>query len=136
MPLTRPAFSRLIVEYVALQSELQGELIRDNKIIKNWKCLIDLPRRGSVNVNGVLWQYSRHGLGVRFEFNGIVVDVHNLLLEDGIVDAHRISEYIRSKYKVENDSGLYGECEEKLENAERDGVINRVGKNPNAWRLS
>lgn len=136
MSLTRPAFSRLIVEYVALQSGLQDELIRYNKTVKDWKYLIDLPRRGSVNVNGVLWDYSRHGLGVRFESNGIVVDVHNLLLKKGIVDAHRISEYIRSKYKMKNDSGLYGECEEKLENSERDGVINRVGKNPNTWRLS
>jgi hypothetical protein len=136
MSLTRPEFSRLIMEYVALQSGLQSELIRDNKIIKDCKYLIDLPRRGSVNVNGALWQCYRHGLGVRFEFNGIIVDVHNLILEDGIVDAHRISEYIRSKYKVEDDSGLYGECEEELENAERDGVISRVGKNPNTWRLS
>lgn len=83
MPLlSHESFANLLQEYVALQSALQDELIESHAEVKDWAYLTDLPRHGSISASGVTWNFTRHGLGVRFEGdNSIVVDIHNHLLE-------------------------------------------------------
>ncbi|WP_174952890.1 DUF6896 domain-containing protein [Burkholderia lata] len=138
MPLLiHESFSNLLHEYVALQSVLQDELIKSHAAVKDWVYLTDLPRHGCVTASGVMWNYSRHGLGVRFEGeNSIIVEIHNHILEKNIVDAYRISEYVASKYEMEDEPDLFSECEESLKDAERMGVVVKSGFDQRIWRLA
>lgn len=137
MPLlSHESFANLLQEYVALQSALQDELIESHAEVKDWAYLTDLPRHGSISASGVTWNFTRHGLGVRFEGdNSIVVDIHNHLLEKRIVDAYRISEYIASKHEADDDPDLFLRCEERLKDAERLGIVDKLDLDRRAWRL-
>jgi hypothetical protein len=135
--LTRDNFVRTLEEFVALQSVLQEELFKSNAKVQDWKYLTDLPRRGYVHAQGEKWKYSRHGLGVRFENeDGIVVDVHNHLLKKGVVDAHRMNEFIVSKRaNSARNLDLYSECEEGLRDAEMIGVVGTIDEKERSWKL-
>jgi hypothetical protein len=137
MPLlTRDTFPNLLREFIALQTALQDEFVSIHASVEDWKYLTDVPRSGCVNAGGLSWQYVRHGLGVRFEGTDCtVVDVHNHLLEKGVVDAHRISEYVSSKCKLNDDPDIYDECEKSLEAAKQAGLIEELGSTQRIWRI-
>lgn len=135
--LTSDNFVSTLKEFVALQSVLQDELFKSNTTVRDWKYLTDLPRHGCVHAQGAKWKYSRHGLGVRFENeDGIVVDVHNHLLEKGVVDAHRMSEFIVSKHgDSASNLDLYSECEERLRDVEMIGVVGTIDEKERSWKF-
>ncbi|MGU7773981.1 DUF6896 domain-containing protein [Burkholderia sp. MR1-5-21] len=121
-----------------MQSKIQDEFFRQNEKAIDWKYLTDLPRHGYVNVLGEKWDYRRHGLGVRFEGeHGLVVDIHNYILSRGVVDAHRICEYILSTTKeIEDGVDVYRDCAEALRNMELVGVVKKMDVDGEAWVLA
>ncbi|MFL9911157.1 DUF6896 domain-containing protein [Paraburkholderia sp. RL17-337-BIB-A] len=135
--LTRDNFVTALMEFVALQSALQDKLFKSNATAQDWKYLTDLPRYGCVHAQCAKWNYSRHGLGVRFENeDGIVVDVHNHILEKGVVDAHRMNEFILSKHaNLVCNPDFYSECEERLKDAEMIGVVGKIDGEEKCWIL-
>ncbi|WP_156429811.1 DUF6896 domain-containing protein [Burkholderia sp. FL-7-2-10-S1-D7] len=138
MPLLAPdEFMATVREYVFLQSALQDEFFRCNSAVQDWKYLTDLPRQGYIRALGKNWTCTRHGLGVRFESDeGVVVDVHNRILDKRIVDAHRISEYIYSICKnINDDVNLYGECEAEINNLKMMGQMELMDAQRKIWRL-
>jgi hypothetical protein len=65
---------------------------------KDWHLLIDVPRRGQVELEGRGWRYSVHGTGIRFDGGGCSVDANRGLGRfPSAFDAGRIVEYVRSK---------------------------------------
>lgn len=58
-------------------------------------CLV--PRRGQMDHLGEIWSYTRHGVGVCFEREGVVVDAHfEMFRFPSAVDAWRLLEYFES----------------------------------------
>jgi hypothetical protein len=135
--LTQANFLTILREFVALQSALQNEFFKNNLTAQDWSYLTDLPRRGHVHAQGALWNYSRHGLGIKFESEeGIVVDIHDHLLEKNVIDVHRVTEYVTSMLKSSASSfDFYSECEKRIDDAERNGVVEKLGKNKQIWKL-
>lgn len=134
---TRDNFVCMLNEFVATQSALQDELLRTNATVKDWTYLTGLSRRGNLNAHGALWDYVRHGAGVRFESDdGIVVDVHNYVLEKDLVDAHRMSEFIVSKYKdLKGEVDFHNDCVDLLKYVEEIGIVERVREKENVFKV-
>lgn len=130
-------FVELVKEYVSYQSTLQGEFFKKNSKITDWKFLTDCPRNGVLGAAEANWIYRRHGVGIRFESErGLVIDVHNHISLRGVVDAHRISEYLISKKpEVDSESDVYVECTRLLKGMEVAGLLRRICDDEEAWIL-
>lgn len=92
------------MEYVFVFVELQCQLVlafmRLYPEAKDFKWLVDFPRRGEMLVNGDQWRFIRHGAGLRFEKITCephwVVDVHKNFNEPRIIDEWRILQFFES----------------------------------------
>lgn len=86
----------IIETFVDLQSQLIFELKRTLGA-RDWRYLTDIPRRGELNVDGMLWQYEIHGTGVRFYSDRGIIDMNRHLDGDPrLFDAGRLAEYLSS----------------------------------------
>jgi hypothetical protein len=128
-------FSKVVRDFIFLQSKLRNEFLDQNKKSTDWKYLTDLRRKGIVSISGEEWMYALHGAGVRFESHeGLVVDIHKFILIENVVDAHRICEYIYSiKKNISNEIDVYKFCENSLRNMAFFGEIKKMDVNEEAW---
>jgi hypothetical protein len=86
-----------IRSFVALQTALVSAL-KSALGERDWELLVGVPRSGTVSLNGEEWSYQRHGVGVRFERRGVVVDANRHLDQDPtIFDAGRLVEFLESR---------------------------------------
>jgi len=78
---------------MSLIAALRGELGA-----RDWRFLMDVPRRGEFKYEGDVWRYSVHGMGIRFEGPGGSVDANRGLDRfPSAFDSGRIVEYIQSQ---------------------------------------
>ena len=85
-----------IEQYVNLQRILITTL-KKTLDSHDWIYLLDVPRQGIINAMDQEWKFFVHGVGIRFECNGIVVDANRHLAEDpGIFDVGRLVDYFSS----------------------------------------
>jgi hypothetical protein len=86
-----------IYQFVEYQTQLLGKLRSDFPESKDDKFLLDFPKFGTIEVNGVNWEFKRHGVGIRFDkcTNGIV-DIETKIDSPSFFNASRLSEYARS----------------------------------------
>lgn len=97
----------LIVEiktFISIQRRLTEALLDKYPECRNYLLLFNLPKCGEVILNGVHWNYKKHGSGVEFRCSdGRVVDVCERLDEPDLFSEWRISLYLQSVDKdVEN----------------------------------
>lgn len=63
----------------------------------DYEYLLDMPKTGVICLDGHDWVYQVHGVGVRFSYNGISVDMNRDLHKSASAfDAGRIAEYLAS----------------------------------------
>jgi hypothetical protein len=137
--LERIDFYQEVREFAANQIELVIEIKKNNPKVSDWKLLINLPKQGKILANGKVWGYKKHGAGIEFnDADGLVIDAHDHLDKQiNIVDAHRISEYLRSKYDyINNESNIYHLCKVGLLELESSGRLRRASVIALAWELS
>ena len=85
-----------IHDYVNLQV-LLITCLKDSLGPRDWTYLLDVPRQGAINPAGEEWKYFRHGTGIRFERQGIVVDANRHLEADpATFDVGRLVDYLSS----------------------------------------
>lgn len=86
-----------IIRFFLLQNELVKALFKAYPMAKDIEWLLDFPKNGCVNINGDVWNFSKHGKGIRFFMEGShvvkVVDVHNNINRPELVDTWRLSQY-------------------------------------------
>ena len=85
-----------IDQFVNLQIILINSL-RETLGNRDWTYLLDVPREGTINAAGEEWMFFRHGTGIRFERESVVVDANrHLESEPGIFDVGRLVDYFSS----------------------------------------
>lgn len=65
--------------------------------------VLDLPRKGHIDIKGFSWTFQRHGAGLRFmsAVDGRVVDMHQNLPRSDVIDAWRLLQYLESQSRGE-----------------------------------
>lgn len=87
----------IIREFVQLQTALVDRL-RCQLGDRDWTFLSDVPRSGTIDLDGQPWRYSVHGTGVRFACDHASVDMNRHLDRDShLFDAGRLVEYMESQ---------------------------------------
>ena len=105
-------FSRTILgdvqDFVALQHQLIAAFRSRHPEVSDWQRLLDAPRAGQVRLGSHVWQFVRHGCGLRFvsESNGTTVDVHRSCDDPSVFDAWRLSSYLESQEESAVESQL------------------------------
>jgi hypothetical protein len=95
---TMPA-KQLLREYANLQERLCGALFEQYPV-DDIHLLTDLPKRGQLPLGDELWEFERHGSGVRFThvLTKAIVDAHTSpVAYPAGVDAWRLIEHLESK---------------------------------------
>ena len=129
------AFVRLQVALVsALKSMLGGQ---------DWTLLVGVPKAGVVNIDDDEWSYQRHGVGIRFERRGVVVDANRHLDQDpGLFDVGRLVEFLQTDsdpvlVRAEPVALDFTSVSELLDELEADGRVQRVrGMSGEIFRLN
>ena len=100
---TKPKNLLLIIEeYVKLQCDLISELKKEFGYNRDWKYLLDIPKRGQIKMRGKNWSFVVHGGGVRFYRENAIVDMNrNIDGKSSVFDAGRLAEYLESKKEEE-----------------------------------
>jgi hypothetical protein len=88
---------------LSLQRELLGQLAFVYPGALESEFLLELPKSGTVFLNGDLWRFQRHGAGVRFLRGNdqVVIDVPNLVTDADAFDSWRITQYFNSLRRTE-----------------------------------
>uniref|UniRef100_UPI003341F969 DUF6896 domain-containing protein n=1 Tax=Castellaniella defragrans TaxID=75697 RepID=UPI003341F969 len=130
-------FITYVNDFIRLQHALQEAFIQQNPGVRDWECLTDVPRAGEIYAAGERWRYDRHGKGVMFTNDkGLVIDVHDHVLAEGIVDAHRMNEFISSLRQAKGpDEDWYQECSRMLHEMASMGRLVRTAAGEETWRL-
>lgn len=83
--------------FIELQSLLLATFRQTFPGVSDWDYLLDAPKTGELQVNGDTWVFRKHGRGIRFENQDvIVVDAHQHISVECGIDAWRILVYIES----------------------------------------
>lgn len=135
--LTHEQFFKHMKDFIFLQSSLQTEFANVNSSSSDWNFLTDIPRLGEIYSAGARWDYIKHGQGAIFtNTKGVIVDIHDHILEKNVVDAQRMNEYILSlRIRRADDEDRYQECSRILHEMESSGVIYRFEAEKDTWRL-
>jgi hypothetical protein len=94
----------IIINYIndirAFQESLLGAFIEKYPAAVDFKYLTDFPRAGELEIDGELWRFSKHGVGVRFVRKMptpcVVIDMHNNFGDSAYIDSWRASKYLLS----------------------------------------
>jgi len=95
--------------------------------------LVGVPKAGLVKLNAEEWSFQRHGVGVRFERGGVVVDANRHLDQDpGLFDVGRLAEFLqsggdRAPSNVESIALDFFSLSALLDELEAKGQVQRVG---------
>jgi hypothetical protein len=93
----------VIQQYVALQKQLLHALRIQFDLPQGIAGALDqLPRRGEVNLTGMIWDFTRHGSGVLFRnrASGCRVDIPERVDDPAVIDEWRLGTYFRSMGKA------------------------------------
>lgn len=93
--------SKEIHEFISLQVKLVDAFLQANLAARDYEWLLDFPKKGDINVDGEVWQFSKHGKGVKFfktppAHLSKIVDVHCHINNPKLVDYWRLSQYFSS----------------------------------------
>jgi len=92
-----------IEEYILIQCALLQAFKSKFTNLEDWKWLLDFPRSGEVSIEGESWTFKKHGAGLMFSSSdGIVVDAHDMLENEEVIDAWRLEQFIESKSKADS----------------------------------
>jgi hypothetical protein len=86
----------MILAFCELQFELLTIFRNSFPLTKDYKWLSDAPKNGEVQLNGASWKFYKHGLGIRFSSQGIVIDVHDNVDEPLYIDWWRMQVFCES----------------------------------------
>lgn len=85
-----------IKDFCILQKRLV-EALKQTIPNADYEYLLDMPKTGVVYLDGRNWAYQVHGVGVRFSYHGISIDMNRDLHKSASAfDAGRIAEYLAS----------------------------------------
>jgi hypothetical protein len=87
-----------INDFLALQHSLLREIAAVHPSGLQSEFLLEIPKNGTVSVEGETWGFQKHGTGLRFarNANGVVIDVTNFVTDANVFDAWRIVQYLES----------------------------------------
>jgi hypothetical protein len=121
-----------VTTFSRLQAKLVGAFLRRYSPRDTLR-FSDVPRE-TMEVDGIRWEHSRHGVGVTFRSEyGEVNAAENMVAYPGAIDAHRLSEYLQSigVDRVEYRGDRYGVSREDVARLllvlHRDSVLTEVG---------
>jgi hypothetical protein len=83
-------------------TELQRELLLGFKKaypwVKDYENMFDVPKHGNLIVIGQDWQFTKHGVGLKFErlVDGLLVDMHKYFDKPELFDASRVKHFLYS----------------------------------------
>lgn len=133
--MTKAPFSyEHLVQLVDLQTRLLAAFNQQNPNVSDWETLLDFPRSGSVSPLERVWDFKRHGVGLRFveRHKGTVVDMHQYLRDPKVFDAWRLEQYLESI-----DANFSGYVPTAfLEQMLQDGKIERISLEGPVFRLA
>jgi hypothetical protein len=89
--------NKLLEEYVSLQEKLCQTLQKKFGEVKD-KFLTSIPKSGELCVEGLKWNFQKHGSGVLFTNNktNVKVDIHEMFVASNLFDQWRLRIYIGS----------------------------------------
>jgi uncharacterized protein DUF6896 len=89
-----------VVQVVAFQESLLNAFRAAYREAKDYEWLLDFPLSGELMVEGVRWDFIKHGAGVRFVRRGfephVVLDLHRHFGHPRVIDQWRMSQFIES----------------------------------------
>lgn len=104
-----------------LLAELHDFCRSQKALLKRWRShcggsrdlelLLDFPKRSRFEMNGTQWEAVKHGIGVMFCGDGVVVDVPHAVARPDVFESDRFFDYLRSK----NLNDLVGESSDQRE---------------------
>lgn len=122
-----------IEEFIDLQSAIVSAFKRKFTHLSDWRFLIDFPKDGSIEVNGIEWTFHKHGSGLLFQraSDGLTIDVHRNLDRPEYIDAWRLEQYFLSLGEVKSEKELKGD----LERLAATELLELVPAEPGTYRL-
>ncbi|WP_247719112.1 DUF6896 domain-containing protein [Morganella morganii] len=92
--------------FVVIQKKLVTSFMHQYPNIKDYQFLLDFPKHGTIQVDDNIWNFSKHGKGIKFYQDDSscakVVDIHCNITEPEIFDLWRLSQY----FQLDNDAEL------------------------------
>lgn len=123
-----------INEFLALQLALLLAFKEKFKNLSDWQFLLDFPKSGTVEVDGIEWTFQKHGSGLLFRrsSDGTVVDIHRMLAEAAYIDAWRLEQYLVSLGLEKYEREINSDFKQLL----ADGFLEEVAEETGLYRLS
>ena len=89
---------KLIYQFVSLQNSLMFVFHENYRDSQDHKFLLDFPRSGVLELDGVEWSFHKHGAGLLFENqkSGAIVDIHKHIQQPKIFDLWRLERFLES----------------------------------------
>jgi hypothetical protein len=92
--------STILTSFALLQRRLFEGLRQSQPVFFADKWLLGAPSRGELNLDGEIWEVSKHGVGIMFKRRNprpeLVVDVHTEVEAADRVDAWRLQQFVES----------------------------------------
>lgn len=87
-----------IICYQKLQTELVRSFLNTNDSCHDIQYLTDFPKKGEIILNGEIWHFRIHGVGVSFKNKktGVIVDPNSYITYIDIFNTWRLSIYLES----------------------------------------
>jgi len=130
------SFIKIISEFSKTQSRLCKAVTGEYDLQDDMSVVFRTPTSGSLELDGEMWEYKRHGLGLRFinKQNGQVIDAHrNIVSNPDGIDAWRLTQYFEAIETSQlgisiQDSNLKDEkkIKELLSRLDTEGIIVQV----------
>jgi len=120
-----------IRSFLLLQTGLMTTFLETYPNCKDFKFLLDFPKKGSISIDGIKWKFIKHGLGILFisEIDGKEVDVRRAINILDAFDLNRIEQYF------ETTSQLFDVLEDKIQEAIDSGQIEVIDQNYRLLRI-
>ncbi len=92
--------------FVVTQKKLVTSFMEQYPNVKDYQFLLDFPKHGTIRVDDYVWNFSKHGKGIKFYLgdssSAKVVDIHCNITEPEMFDLWRLSQY----FQLDNDAEL------------------------------
>lgn len=67
-----------VFSYVSLQAKIMISFFDKYRFCKDYKFLLDFLKNGEVIIDDEIWEFSKHGKGLRFKNNAdCILDIHS-----------------------------------------------------------
>lgn len=125
------SFIKGIRSFILVQTALMTTFLETYPDCKDFKFLLDFPKKGYISLDGIKWKFIKHGLGFLFisEVDGQEVDVRREINTLDAFDLNRIEQYF------ETTSQLFDVLEDRIQEAIASGQIEVIDQNYKLLKL-